>query len=54
MLCPIDLTAALLLGLIYPFLCDRHKAQVRTGLTRLRERAHRVFIHPFVTTRKKP
>ena len=32
MLCPIDLTAALLLALIYPFLCERHKAQVRTGL----------------------
>ena len=39
MLCPVDLTAALVLALIYPFLCDRHKAQVRKGLRVMRERA---------------
>jgi hypothetical protein len=32
MLCPVDLTAALVLALIYPFLCPRHKAQARKGL----------------------
>ncbi len=45
MLCPIDLTAALLLGLIYPFLCEKHKAQVRIGLSRLRERAKLALTH---------
>ncbi len=39
MLCPVDLTAALVLALIYPFLCPRHKAQVRSGLRAARERA---------------
>lgn len=38
MLCPIDLTAALVLALIYPFLCKRHKAMVRNGLRTMRRR----------------
>ena len=38
MLCPIDLSLLLLLGIVYPFLCERHKKQVRRGLRVMRER----------------